>query len=909
MSISNSLSKKLIKKTLVITFSVLFVFSFLIMLNTYIDFKTYTINNLSEVTKLIRNKEEKKIISAKESLEQMSKHWKTLLSKHSKVMLNHFVDDNNKTDIYVIPEVGLTHNVYYHNAFVYSKENNELYLFSDPDESQEKTITRKNKIIKTYNSIGYGLSWGDISKDTNNNNLITMYIKNKDGIMVGISILLSGDDRYKSDNHIANSDEGKKGGIKFNIIYLYKGHQVVEFDDTSDKLNAKELSLIKTKGEIRAKDEWYSVESYLVAKRKIRGSPLYVIILYPVEEIIAPAFNSVSHIIFLLSGLAVILLIYIYVQIKRDLSEPLDSFTRQISFTNDNKFKTRLPTNRSDELGRFARHFNNLLNELDKSSIKLEEEVASRTNELYIAKKQAEKANARKSEHIANISHEIRTPLNGVMMSLELLQSSSLASRYDYPLTTASESSLILLDIVNNLLDLSRIESGVVSVSNENFHILDAVDSAVNTIVNSARKKGIELSCLVEKSVPVIITGDEVRIRQIFINLLGNAVKYTNEGHIRIVVSFRDSKLIFSVEDTGVGIAESDRERIFESYEKVNEYSIGTGVGLSLTKKLVELMSGSISVESKLGVGSIFIAVIPTNSIQENNISSVQKDKVVVHQEVAHQLREWEVNFEVAESSAVGKNNQLQPGKLYASLLSTGQLNCTPSFQCGDSDIQPWSLKLLVVDDFETNRVLLSSLLHQLGHTCDMASSGEEALTQGQQCIYDAVFLDLRMPGISGWDTYLKWKDTINQILDPDCMVIAVSADADKRQRDEVIKAGMCDYLVKPVSLTHLSEIVERIISYQIERGIDLPPRSQVQRTMLNKDKVTLEIDSVIHQLIEARKSGDLEELDKANHALKGISGSAGMKDLHTISVQIENQIKQGVIATDLIDQVVRLNT
>ncbi|MCL9783366.1 ATP-binding protein [Vibrio sp. S4M6] len=900
MELEGSLSKRLIKKTLFITFFVLLVFSVSIMFNVYLDFKVYTINNLSEVTKLIRDKEELRIVAAKNNLEKMANHWAVLLSKHSKVILNEFYDENSKTKIYIIPEVGLTHNVYYHNAFIYNNYDNKLYLFSDPSETRDESISRKNNIIKQYNSMDNGFSWGGTSIDSNGNDLVSMYIKKKNGIMVGISILVKGNDNY----NIQAKDK-----VKYELLYLYKDDEVIGVDDPDKKLNANELSLIKTKGEIKSKDELYSEKSYLVAKRKIRGSPIDIIILYPTSKIIEPVIKPVVHMLLLLVFLIVFLLIYIYFQIKRDLSDPLNAFSKHMDLSSGNMFKTRLPVERDDELGRFAKHFNSLLNELDKFSFKLEEKVNKRTQQLYEAKKQAEKANERKNEHIANISHEIRTPLNGVMISLELLKKTNSDSNNDYLFSTASESSSVLLDIVNNLLDLSRIESGTISISSDRFNILDVIDQAMNTISHIAEQKEIQLECLVTKPVPVIVLGDETRVRQVLINLLGNAVKYTTSGSISILVTYEDSKLVFSVKDTGIGISKSDQKRVFNNYEKVDEYSVGTGIGLSLTKKLVELMGGDISLKSKLGVGSTFTAVIPASSIQENNIELVQKDKVVAPNALREQLAEWRVEFSLSEDSDIDINNKYQPGKLYRNIVSTLYHNSYSPLDYCESDIQPWSLKFLVVDDFETNRILLSSLLSQLGHRCDMASSGQQALEMGKQFIYDAVFLDLRMPDMNGWETYASWLKDTSQILDPDCMIIAVSADADKRQLDEVTKVGMSDYLVKPVSLNHLSKVVEKIITYQIERGIDLPPRSKVQRSVLNKDRIKLELDSIVEHLVRASKANDVYELDKANHSLKGVAGSAGIKEIHRISIEIEHGLHSGGSVSDLVEQVVKMNS
>ncbi|MCL9783742.1 response regulator [Vibrio sp. S4M6] len=223
-------------------------------------------------------------------------------------------------------------------------------------------------------------------------------------------------------------------------------------------------------------------------------------------------------------------------------------------------------------------------------------------------------------------------------------------------------------------------------------------------------------------------------------------------------------------------------------------------------------------------------------------------------------------------------------------------------------DIQPWSLKFLVVDDLKTNRLLLGSLLYRLGHSCDFAENGKEAIHKGKRSVYDAVFLDLRMPGMSGWDTYCEWRKVSNRVLDPDCMVIAVSADAGKARHDKAIEFGMSGYLAKPVSLINLDKTVKNIIAHQVKRNIDLLPKRTVQRSILKKEDIRQELGSTIDTLVKVSKTGNLDELGKVNHSLKGITGSAGIQALHKITIELERCIHAGRSVNDRIKKIVEMN-
>ncbi len=246
------------------------------------------------------------------------------------------------------------------------------------------------------------------------------------------------------------------------------------------------------------------------------------------------------------------------------LAIPLWNFINIIGATGPQAMEPRLPINRIDELGHIARAYNNLLDTLNEQYDTLEMKVKERTLALAEAKRAAEQANRRKSDHLTTISHEIRTPLNGALGAVELLQNTPLDAGQMRLAETAHQCSLSLLAIINNLLDFSRIESGQMTLSLEKTALLPLLDQAMLTIHSQALSKSLALSTFISANIPLELELDTLRLRQILVNLLGNAVKFTPQGRIQLRVRRQNQTLCFTVEDTGCGIDVQHQQTIFQ---------------------------------------------------------------------------------------------------------------------------------------------------------------------------------------------------------------------------------------------------------------------------------------------------------------------------------------------------------
>ncbi len=389
--------------------------------------------------------------------------------------------------------------------------------------------------------------------------------------------------------------------------------------------------------------------------------------------------------------------------------------------------------------------------------------------------------NKAKDDFLANMSHEIRTPLNGILGMDEMIIRDTKESRireYAFEIKSAGNT---LLSIINDILDLSKIESGNFEIVTSEYDTASVLNDVLNMTMHKAKKKGLAFSYNVSESIPSVLEGDEIRIRQIMINIINNAVKYTQEGSVSVDVSSEPVmmgnyiNLIIRVTDTGIGIKEEDKDRLFKSFQRLDErknHSIeGTGLGLHITNTLLQMMEGDIFFESEYGKGSVFTVTVPQKVVKAAPIGVFSKA-----------VREYLGNMETDE---VG---------LYAP-----------------------SARLLVVDDNEMNLDVMEGLLRDTKIPTDYVESGAACIEKVQNTKYDCILLDQMMPGMSG-------EEALSEMVRLDILkgtpVIALTADAIIGAKESYMSKGFTDYISKPVKY----EILEAVLKEYIPKEKQLSP-------------------------------------------------------------------------------------
>jgi len=401
------------------------------------------------------------------------------------------------------------------------------------------------------------------------------------------------------------------------------------------------------------------------------------------------------------------------------------------------------------------------------SNRRLNQKVKDRTDELVaneeklqLAIKQAEAASNAKSEFLSLMSHEMRTPLHGIIGLQSLIGSDAenLSREHQENLILAQKSAKSLQVLVNDVLDLAKIESGNMELTEEPFELKNCICDAVVPFILSAREKNILLSIHIEET-PKSIMGDEVRLRQVLLNLIGNAVKFTNHGEVSIHIVRKENQLHFSIKDTGVGISERELKHIFEPFKQgkhpLRTIQAGTGLGTSIVKRFIDLMMGKIEVSSELGKGSCFQFTLPCNAIGSETM-----------------------NFQ--RSSADG------------SFITMSDLQEVKNEKL-------LGLRVLLAEDDPIAQRIASKQLTKAGMQIDIAANGEIAWKKVQDQTYDLLLTDIRMPVMDGLELTKKIRELEEHANKPRLLIIGLSAHALEDVVSECIEAGMDHFMTKPV--------------------------------------------------------------------------------------------------------------
>ncbi len=507
----------------------------------------------------------------------------------------------------------------------------------------------------------------------------------------------------------------------------------------------------------------------------------------------------------------------------------------------------------------------------DRALTEVQERQRAET-ELVQAREAAEAAARIKSQFLANMSHEIRTPMNGVLGMAELLLKTHLTTQQQNFAQVISNSANHLLTIINDILDFSKLEAGEMRLQTIDFDLNDCIDTVIEVLSSQAEEKGLKLAVCIDSQVNQKLQGDPIRLRQILLNLVSNAIKFTDAGEVVLAISrgvgdggsggWGDGEMIsllFSVRDTGIGISEEGQQKLFQSFSQVDASSTrqygGTGLGLTICKQIVEQMGGEIGVTSAIGQGSTFWF---TAQFSVQDTTTVTQPSVIAN--------------DTQENNLVGLKNH--------------QIN------------------ILIAEDNLVNQQVLLNQLEILGYHADFVVNGEQALAMLSQQNYDVVLMDCQMPVIDGYTATqeLRRREGSNRHT----VVIALTANAMPEDREKCLASGMDDYISKPINLSLLNALLQRwagsraIIS-EVEEIIPTPSSipvnlarlEEVTRGNKSRQQRLLQIfienaQTDIQAIAQAIPINDYSTLEQKTHRLKGSSANVGVTYISDLAAELE---------------------